>query len=171
MKVKRLLMLSLLLGTVVISGACSPKQEEEKPEEPKPEPYEELLIDRTAEDLEELEEESEMFEFKSANGAYKSLAFGSVEEVVQSLYDVYGYEQFKLEKHVLYSEEVHDTIFVYLNRTKTFAVGVYNNDQVTFIMVKGDSELCEKLKTFAKDLDNNTGFQYKDVENGCVLER
>ena len=123
-------------------------------------------------DSEDLEvSDSEVVEFKSSEGAFKSLSFDSVEEVVQSLNDVYGYEQFKLTKEKLFSEENSVMMYVYTNKNKTFSVGVYDNDQVTFISVKGEKELCEKLKEFAKDLNNNTGFQYKDIENGCVLER
>lgn len=165
-----IVLLAVLIAGVGIYIFSKPKEEAYTPEEELP-IHEQLAKTRMKDTDDLVVDESEEVEFKPSEGAFKTLSFGSVEEVVQSLHDVYGYDQFKLTKEKLFSEEYQVMMYVYTDKDKVFSIGEYDNGQVTFLSVKGEPELCEKLKEFAKDLDNNTGFQYKEIENGCVLER
>lgn len=110
--------------------------------------------------------------FEESESKYHSLSVDSPEDAVQSLKSVYEYDMLKnLSVERLYSEEYQVLLDVYTSEDNTFAMGVYDTNTVTFISIKGNDELKEKLKTFAKGDDNNTGLKFKEIDNGFILER
>lgn len=110
--------------------------------------------------------------FEEPKSKYNSLSLDSAEDIVQSLYSVYGYDQLSnLTVERLYSEDYQVLLYVYTSEDKNFSMGIYDTDTVTFVSVKNNEELQAKLKEFAEDKDNNTGFRYKEINDGCILER
>lgn len=110
--------------------------------------------------------------FEDSESKYHSLSVDSPEDALQSLKSVYGYDRLKdLTVERLYSEEYQVLLDVYTSDDGQFAMGVYDTNTVTFISIKGEDELKEQLKEFAKNPDNNTGLKFKEIDNGFILER
>lgn len=102
---------------------------------------------------------------------YYELSFNSVDDFVASLDSVYNEDYSgSLTGKELYAEKDKVFMTLYTSNDEKLQISELANGKIGFVKLVGNDLLCEKVKNYMIGMGNSSGFKYKEINGGCILE-